>query len=135
MLDAASEHVHLLVPTILTNRKFYQKYGYDVLMNFWQDGKDEELALTWLESIKRPEDSEKLNQELGFSASTLRASLRLAAVDRAEQEPLSVYAAQWRDQMKRFVCHECGVEVVELRWQCPQCHAWGSMHAIREEVL
>ena len=135
MLEAASEHVHLLVPTVVANSKFYQKYGYDVLMNFWQDGKDEELALTWLESIKRAEDLEKLKQELGFSASTLRASLRLAAVDRADDEPLSVYAAQWRDQMKRFVCHECGVEVIELRWQCPQCHAWGSMHAIREEVL
>ena len=135
MLGAASEHVHLLVPTILANHKFYQKYGHEVLMHFWQDGKDEELALTWLESIKRPQDSEKLKRELGFSASTLRSSLRLAAVDRAEYEPLSVYAAQWRDQMKRFVCHECGVEVVELRWQCPQCHAWGSMHAIREEVL
>ena len=133
MLGAASEHVHLLVPTILANRKFYQKYGHEVLMRFWQDGKDEELALTWLESVDGPEELQKLKRELNFSASTLRTSLRLAAIERAGHEPLSIHAAKWRDQMKRFVCHECGVEVVELRWQCPQCHAWGSMHAIREE--
>jgi lipopolysaccharide biosynthesis regulator YciM len=135
MWNAASEHVHLLLPTILANRKFYQKHGYETLMRFWQNGKDEELALTWLESIEKSEDLQKLKRDIEFTPSTLRASLRLVAIESAEYESLSIHASQWRDQMKRFVCHECGVEVVELRWQCPQCHAWGSMHAIREEVL
>ncbi|MDT8375640.1 MAG: heat-shock protein [Mariprofundaceae bacterium] len=133
MWDAAAEHVHLLVPAILANPEFYQKYGYQELIRFWQDGKDEELALTWLESVKSSEELLKLKEDLGIVPSTLRTSLRLSAIESSECESLSSHAARWRARMKRFACHECGVKVVELRWQCPQCHTWGSMHAIREE--
>jgi len=135
MWKAAAEHVHLLIPKVLDNQNFYEKHGYTMLMEFWKDREDEELALTWLESVERGDKLLRLKTELGFSASTLRASLRLAAIENTENESLSSHAIVWRDQMKRFVCHECGVKVVELRWQCPQCHAWGSMHAIREEGL
>jgi len=135
MRDSAGEHVHLLVPSMIANRKFYQQHAYEMLMQFWRDGEDEELALTWMENLPEAKELSALKKELGFTPSTLRASLRLAAIESSKLEPLTTHAANWRDQMKRFACHECGVNVVELRWQCPQCHAWGSMHAIREEGL
>jgi len=135
MWDTAAEHVHLLVPAVLQNREFYRKHGRKMLMQFWNDGKDEELALTWLEGVSQGKELVSLKKELGFTPTMLRASLRMAAIDSSEFEPLSSHAAEWRTQMKRFACDECGVKVVELRWQCPQCHVWGSMHAIREEGL
>ncbi len=138
MREKASEHLHLLIPAMLENRKFYQNHGKNILIEQWRCTKDEELALSWLEAVAAEEgvdQVEALKQQLGFSASTLRASLRLAGIDGHVESPLSEHAARWRRQMKHFVCHECGVKVVELRWQCPQCHAWGTMHAIREEDL
>jgi len=135
MSNAAAEHVHLLIPAVLVKRDFYLKHGYEMLMRLWKRGGDVELVLTWLESLDKREDALKLKQELEFSASTLRASLRLAAIERDDTTALSEHAIQWRGKMKRFVCRECGVKVVELRWQCPQCHAWGTMHAIREGEL
>ena len=138
MCEKASEHLHLLVPVILEHMKFYRASGADILMEQWQQSKDEELALSWLEAVAAKESGEaveKLKQELGFSASTLRASLRLASVDQSSDSTLTHQARQWRRHMKHFLCTQCGVKVVELRWQCPQCHEWGTMHAIREDNL
>lgn len=138
MSEMAAEHLHLLIPVILDNRKFYRASGYDILMEKWRQSKDEELALSWLEALALKEGEEAvetLKQELGFTASTLRASLRLACVDQSSDSRLTQQAQQWRRHMKHFLCTQCGVKVVELRWQCPQCHAWGTMHAIREDNL
>ena len=138
MAEKASEHLHLLIPVILANRKFYKNSGHDVLMKQWRHSKDEELALSWLEALAAKESAaavESLKQDLGFSTSTLRASLRLASIDQSADSLLTQQAQQWRKHMKHFLCTQCGVKVVELRWQCPQCHAWGTMHAIREDNL
>jgi len=32
-------------------------------------------------------------------------------------------ARQWRKTARNYACEQCGVEVVEVRWQCPQCHS------------
>ncbi len=138
MCEKAPEHLHLLIPVILENGKFYRDSGADILLAQWRQSKDEELALSWLEAVAAKEGVEaveKLKLELGFSASTLRASLRLASVDQSSDSILTQQARQWRRHMKHFLCTQCGVKVVELRWQCPQCHAWGTMHAIREDNL
>ncbi|MDX8404228.1 MAG: heat-shock protein [Mariprofundaceae bacterium] len=138
MRKETAEHLHLLIPVTLKNRKFYQKHAQKILMEYWNSSKDEELALSWLEAVAAKEgvgQVHQLKQQLDFSASTLRASLRLAAIESDVESPLSAHAAKWRKKMKHFLCNECGMKVVELRWQCPQCHAWGTMHAIREEDL
>lgn len=138
MSEKAAEHLHLLIPVIMEDRKFYSESGANVLMELWQQSMDEELALSWLEVLAEKEGAkavELLKQELAFTASTLRASLRLASVDQSSDSRLTQQAQQWRKHMKHFLCTQCGVKVVELRWQCPQCHAWGTMHAIREDNL
>jgi len=135
MQQKVPEHTHLLVPFIVANDKFYRTHGHEMLLTYWNASRDEELALSWLEALKDTSGIEKLKSELGYSPSSLRASLRLAGVDETPDSPLAVHAKQWRKKMKHFICNQCGVKVVELRWQCPQCHSWGSMHAIREEDL
>jgi len=138
MWDEAAEHLHLLVPDIIASKKFYQRHGEAKLLSYWQESRDEELALSWLESVAAHEGVTevcKLKEKLDFDATTLRASLRLASIESNENTPLSLHAGQWRKKMKHFICNRCGVKVVELRWQCPQCHHWGSMHAIREEDI
>ncbi len=138
MCQMASEHLHLLIPVILENRKFYRETGADILMEQWRQSNDEELALSWLEAVADEEGADAvdaLKKDLGFSASTLRASLRLASIDQDVDSIMSRQARQWRKHMKHFLCTQCGVKVVELRWQCPQCHSWGTMHAIREDNL
>lgn len=138
MQGKAAEHLHLLIPVIVRNQKFYRNHGYKILMEYWEVSKDEELALSWLEAVAAEGDGEsveRLMQELDFTASTLRSSLRLAGFQADSDSPLARQAGEWRKKMKHFICDECGVKVVELRWQCPQCHSWGSMHAIREEDI
>lgn len=138
MQKKAAEHLHLLIPATVENRKFYQKHGQKILMEYWNSTKDEEFALSWLEAVAAKEGAgqvHQLKEQLNFEASTLRASLRLASIESDVESPLSAHASKWRKKMKHFLCKECGVKVVELRWQCPQCNAWGTMHAIREEDL
>jgi len=135
MQQKAPEHLHLLIPFIVVKSEFYKSHGYQLLLSYWKRTKDEELALSWLESIGDKSEADQLKETLGYTPSTLRSSLRLAAAEEHSDAPLSVQAGQWRRKMKHFICNECGVKVVELRWQCPQCHAWGSMHAIREEDI
>lgn len=137
MKQHAFEHLHLLIPAILENRKFYNSHGHRILLGYWKESSDDELALSWLEAVaeRGGGEMESLKQELGFSPASLRASLRLAGIEQDSEQPLTRHAAQWRRKMKHFICSRCGVKVVELRWQCPQCHEWGSMHAIREEDI
>lgn len=131
----APEHMHLLIPFITANRKFYEKHGHQLLLSYWNSSRDEELALSWLEALTSHSQIEALKNELGYTPASLRASLRLAGIEGSPDSPLAVHAGQWRKKMKHFICNQCGVKVVELRWQCPQCHVWGSMHAIREEDI
>ncbi|MDX8395906.1 MAG: heat-shock protein [Mariprofundaceae bacterium] len=130
----ASEHVPLSLPILLEYQNFYKEISYHILLQFWQEGKDEELALAWIEAIAKVEGAkaaQQLKYTLGFEPSSLRASLRLTSLDEKNDEPLVRQTVAWRQKMKRFYCTQCGVKVVALRWQCPQCHTWSSMHTIR----
>jgi len=73
-----------------------------------------------------------LRDKLSFSPKCLRDSLRLAAMGMNSDKFFVAQAKQWRMTMKHYNCMKCGVQTVEMRWQCPQCHQWGTMSAISE---
>jgi len=134
----SSEHFPLLVPCIIEHASFYNKIGRELLLELWGESHDSELLLAWLECIVRLEGREKaaeFSRERAYVPDSLRASLRLAALTGVEQDAHSRFARQWRKTAKNYTCDACGVEVAEMRWQCPQCHAWGSMHPKREEKI
>lgn len=130
---SAPQHLPLLVPLLLADRGAYQKKGKAFLMDYWHEKKDEAFALAWLEAIYEAQGRQathRLLDSLEFVPSALRACLRLEAVAGKAGEPLTEFARQWRKTVRNYYCVECGVEVVEMRWQCPQCHTWGSMRPI-----
>jgi len=129
--EKAPEHFPLIIPMLLEDKAFYRSRGKAMLLACWQEKHTEELALSWLEDVRRmrgKKEARALLEELDFQAGNLRASLRLAAAAGSDDETLNRYAEQWRSKVKNFACEQCGVEVVEMRWQCPQCLTWGSMH-------
>ncbi len=131
--DSAPQHLPLLVPLLLADRGNYQKKGKAFLLDYWQEKKNEAFALAWLEAICNAQGRQaarRLLDVIGFTPSSLRACLRLEAVAGKTGEPLAEFARQWRESVRNYYCTECGVEVVEMRWQCPQCHTWGSMRPI-----
>jgi lipopolysaccharide biosynthesis regulator YciM len=139
MLEQAPEHLAQVVPLLLQSTTGEADRMHALLLDCWHKTGDEELALTWLEEQGRLGDDNSLasvREALAFRPSGLRAALReIAVCPDGSGKDLVEQARTWRSKMKRFVCTECGVRVVDLRWQCPQCHAWGSMHAIREDGL
>ncbi len=136
--DAAPQHLPLLVPLLLTAREIYQKRGKAFLLDYWKQKRDESFALAWLEAVCDAQGREpacRLLATLDFSPSSLRACLRVEAVAGPRDVPLTSLARQWRKTVRNYYCAECGVEVVEMRWQCPGCHEWGSMRPIGGEDL
>ncbi len=136
--DSAPQHMPLLVPLLLAARDIYQKKGRAFLLGYWKEKKDEAFALAWLEAVYDAQGRQQANHlltALGFSPSSLRACLRLEAVAGKDDAPLTAFARQWRKTVRNYYCAECGVEVVEMRWQCPGCHEWGSMRPIGGEDL
>jgi len=132
------EHFPLLLPCIAAHKSFYKKIGRNLLLELWDNSHDSELLLAWLEELVQSEGREKaeaLVHELAYQPDSLRASLRLASLIGEENDAHSQFSRQWRKTAKNYTCDACGVEVVEMRWQCPQCHAWGSMHPKREENI
>ncbi|MDX8410889.1 MAG: heat-shock protein [Mariprofundaceae bacterium] len=128
------EHLPLLAAKLVGADEFYRQYGWNFLYARWQEHHDEALALAWLEAVKDKHGAEAVDAllpEVDLQASTLRVGLRVLALKQGSTLP-GVYeqASQWRRKARNFACRECGVEVVEMRWQCPQCHHWGSMHPI-----
>ncbi len=98
----------------------------------------QELALSWIEAVARirgRDAARALKEEIGFEPAGLRSSLRLTAAVADGDGAIESHARAWRSGTRNFACERCGVEVVEMRWQCPQCHAWGTMHPIGEEEI
>jgi len=116
--DIAPDFLHLLIPILHPDRS-------DILMQCWQATLNHELALTWLEQLAVEEDAQ-LAKEIHISPNNLYESLRLTALDKHDDAPLVQHAKVWRQKMKRYQCQHCGVRVVEMYWQCPQCHTWGN---------
>ncbi|MDQ6974406.1 MAG: hypothetical protein Q9M10_05935, partial [Mariprofundaceae bacterium] len=119
MCDKEEDYLHLLVPLL------YAEHA-ELLMQCWQQSNNHELALTWLETLAQKNQKSKFEQNISLSPKHLRESLRLAALGKIGDETLIQYAQAWRAGMKRYHCQHCGIDVVEMYWQCPQCHTWGS---------
>ncbi|MDQ6990236.1 MAG: heat-shock protein [Mariprofundaceae bacterium] len=130
MNDEKEDYLHLLVPML-------QAEHPELLMQCWQDSNNHELALTWLETLAQEKEHRQLEQNISIHPKHLRESLRLAALGKIGDDCLIQYAQAWRTSMKRYHCEQCGIDVVEMYWQCPQCHTWGTsvlteQHGIKE---
>ena len=136
--EHASEHFPLVIPVLIKYKKFYDGPGSALLSDFWKESHNSELMLAWLEATAEKQGVEQaraLCQETEFTPNSLRASLRLSAALEGEESAHSRFARQWRNKAKNFTCDQCGVSVVEVRWQCPQCHTWGSLHPKIDENI
>ncbi len=136
--DTAPQHLPLLVPLLLADEKVYRNQGKKFLLDYWNEKKDEAFALAWLEAVYTVNGrvaARRLLASLKLAPSALRSCLRMAAVAGEKGEPLTDFSKQWRKTVRNYYCVQCGVEVVEMRWQCPGCHEWGSMRPIAGEVL
>ena len=126
MQSMSADFLHLLVPIL------YPKYS-ELLMQCWQESHHHELGLTWLERLAEEETRNPIENDIQLTPKYLRESLRLAALGQEGDDPLIEHAKIWRKQMKRYHCKYCGVDVVEMYWQCPQCHIWGSSVLSQED--
>ncbi len=127
-----------LVPRILIERpKLYERRGKAFLISCWRNGRDEVLALEWIRAVAERDGvqaARALVDELEFRPESLRTLLHLRAIV-GEDDAETRAARRWHASSRNFTCGTCGVEVMSMRWQCPQCHEWGSMRPIREERL
>jgi len=134
----AREHFPLVMALILQHEAFYQSCGKAVLHDLWHDNHDVELVLAWIETLAQyhsTTEAQALCDELEFTPQALRQSLRLNAILGDAADVHTGFARQWRKTAKNYTCEQCGVEVVEVRWQCPQCHCWGSLHPKVEDKI
>ncbi len=129
--EHAAEHLPLVVPDLLENHE-------PLLEALWRERRDGALALAWIEATagrRGREAARALARRLGYRPDSLRAVLRLSAAAGPDDDPAAEHARRWRKKALNYACSQCGVEVAEMRWQCPQCHAWGSMHPKTEEAI
>jgi len=134
----AREHFPLVIPELLEHEAFYQSHGRALLRDLWHEDHDAELMLAWIEilaSYHNQAEAKQLCDEMAFEPRSLRDSLRLNAVRGDDSDAHTRFARQWRKTAKNYACEQCGFEVVEVRWQCPQCHSWGTLHPKSEEKV
>ncbi len=134
----AREHFPLVIPCLLQHESFYHSHGRALLHDLWHEFHDAELMLAWIEALANIQTTEEAKQccdEMAFEPGSLRQSLRLHAVLGKDNDAHTRFARQWRKTARNFSCEQCGVEVVEVRWQCPQCHSWGTLHPKSEEKV
>ena len=126
------EHFALLISPLMDNGTFYKKHAQPFLHETWNAHQDAEFAVTWIEQTSQAsglKDALELKDKLEIKGLSLRHELRLQALS-AENSNLVTQAKQWRMTMKHYVCKVCGVEVHDMRWQCPKCNKWGTMNPI-----
>jgi len=134
----AREHFPLVIPLLLQYEAFYNTAGKQLLRELWHEDQDAELMLAWIENLARSRSTaaaQQLYDEMAFEPCSLRDSLRLHAVLGDDSNAHTRFARQWRKTARNYACEQCGVEVVEVRWQCPQCHSWGTLHPKGEEKI
>jgi len=134
----AREHFPLVIPCLLQHAPFYNACGSSLLRDLWHEHHDAELMLAWIETLARKHNISEAKQccdDMAFEAHSLRQSLRLHAILGNDDDAHTRFARQWRKTARNYTCEQCGVEVVEVRWQCPQCHAWGTLHPKSEEKI
>jgi len=134
----AREHFPLVIPALLQHTSFYDSHACALLGDLWHENHDAELMLGWIESLAhdRGIDAARAQAEtMSFEPHSLRQSLRLHAILGEESDAHTRFARQWRKTARNYVCEQCGVEVVEMRWQCPQCHSWGTLHPKKDDSI
>ncbi len=135
-------HAQQAIPLLVKYAR-YRAASEPFLIGIWRDSHDEGMMLLWLEQLHKAgcdDDVRRLIDATGFTTSSLRGDLHLLSLAGEEaagqvDAGLVARAKRWRRQVKDYVCAECGVEVREMRWQCPQCHQWGSMRTVNGDVL
>ncbi|ATX81449.1 Lipopolysaccharide biosynthesis regulator YciM, contains six TPR domains and a predicted metal-binding C-terminal domain [Mariprofundus ferrinatatus] len=136
--EKSREHFPLVIALLVRHQEFYESRGYELLTEFARQERDAELVLAWLEVVASAhgrKEAAALCDRLGFVPATLRESLRLQAVIGDDSDAHAKFSRKWRLTAKNYSCEQCGVEVAEVRWQCPQCHAWGTLHPKQEEKV
>jgi len=131
--QAAPQYIPLLVPVLLEQPKIYTDQGEAFLLACWEKHHDEFLALEWIKCVNTKygiEETKRLMSKISFSPEGLRTCLHLKAI--MGDDALAHASRNWQQQSRNFTCGHCGVEVMDMRWQCPQCHEWGSMRPIQE---
>jgi len=134
----AREHFPLVIPCLLQHQSFYNSHGRSLLRDLWHEHHDRELMLAWIEALARDRSTEEARQccdEMAFEPGSLRQSLRLHAILGNDTDSHTRFARQWRKTARNYACEQCGVEVVDVRWQCPQCHSWGTLHPKNDEKV
>jgi lipopolysaccharide biosynthesis regulator YciM len=127
------EHHTLLPEVLMRDVAFYHEHGEAFLWDTWQQHHDIEMGVHWVEGVSKQlgkEAGKKLKDKLELQNLSLRHELRLAALDEAENN-LVQQAKYWRLSMKLYACKHCGVQVHDMRWQCPKCNTWGSMEPLQ----
>jgi len=135
--QAAPQYIPLLIPVLLEHPEIYTGQGEAFLLTCWEKHHDEFMALEWLRGVSTRHGVEKARQlmaKIAFSPESLRTCLHLKAV-MGDDDALALASRNWQQQSRNFTCGHCGVEVMDMRWQCPQCHEWGSMRPIQEVQL
>jgi len=96
---------------------------------------DEAAALFWIENEYRlggVRAAEEAAKALGMEQpQSLRSWIRLQAFVRSDR--IGALARDWSKTLPNWRCKQCGVELREIRWRCPQCHQWNTMQPITEE--
>ncbi|MDX8394590.1 MAG: heat-shock protein [Mariprofundales bacterium] len=135
-----SHYLPMLAEIIVKSPTLLQQLFNDWVIPRWQQQQDAELVLTWLESMHAcGDDAIKQAELINFKPRYLRDTLRLQAMmsdktDTPEADLHLQHARQWRMSVRNFVCEQCGVQVIAMRWQCPQCHRWGSLQHIGNNI-
>ena len=138
--ETCRHHAAQAIP-LWIGEEIYREASEPVLLRCWREGGDEQMMLLWLERLQaegRNEDVARIVDASGFAPRSLRGEMRLLALLGEASggcARLVERAREWRRQVKDYRCLQCGVEVREMRWQCPQCHQWGTMRALEEECL
>ncbi len=132
---AAPYYLPLMIPMLLANQQAYDKFGQAFLMQYWQQTHDELLALGWIRAMhdeRGADAARQLVQAMQFEPQSLPACLHLKAL-LGDDDALARASREWQKSQKNVACIECGVEFIDMRWQCPQCHEWGTMRPIKEK--
>jgi len=133
LTDVKEEH-HVLLPKILLQHmKFYEQYAKSFLLAYWQNNKNIELGVTWVEKTAKLvglAQAADLQKTLDLKNLSLRHELRLMALQ-GGSDNLHKQAKEWRLLSKMFACKQCGVQVHDMRWHCPKCHHWGTMEPLK----
>ncbi len=127
------EHHMLLPEALMLDHQFYRAYGEKFLLDMWHKHHDVEVGVRWVEQVSALDGvqaAKALKDKLVLKGLSLRHELRLTALDDIDSN-LVQQAKCWRLSMKMFACKQCGVQVHDMRWQCPKCNTWGSMEPLQ----